>query len=49
MKVYPKKPVEQEGIRGFGHLSLLERVMRFLSILLVAGILLFIFFKILFF
>ncbi len=49
MKTYPKPPVKREEIRGFSHLSLLQRLMRFLSILLVGGILAFIFLKILFF
>lgn len=49
MKTYPKPPLKREEIRGFSHLSPLQRLMRFLSILLVGGILVFIFLKILFF
>ena len=49
MKVYPKPPVKREELRDFSHLSALQRLLRFLSILLVGGILVFIFLKILFF
>ena len=49
MKTYPKSPVKREEIRDFSHLSLLQRLMRLLSVLLVGGILVFIFLKILFF
>ncbi|WP_345031157.1 hypothetical protein [Ravibacter arvi] len=49
MKTYPRSSEKREDTRSFSHLSLLQRAMRLLSILLVGGILVFIFFKILFF
>ncbi len=49
MKTFPQKPPEKGSRRDFSHLSPLESIMRFLAILLVTGVLLSIFLKVLFF
>lgn len=49
MKTYPREKTDKENLRDFSHLTPGERFLRIMAILLVGGMLAFIFLKILFF